>query len=88
MTDQEIRTLVSEALVYAAVPGYAGGDAQQAFLAGEDVPMDMLEIDSLATMELCIAIEANLDVSILPAVIEEVPSLNALVEHVLRLKNA
>jgi hypothetical protein len=88
MTNQQIKELISEALVYASVPGFAGGAAQRTFLAGGDVSIAALEIDSLAAMELCIAIEANLDVTILPADIGETASLNALVERIAQLKNA
>lgn len=88
MTNSEIRHLLSEALEYASVPGFADSPRQTAFCEGADVRMDELQIDSLASMELCIAIETNLDVTILPADLAEIGSLGALVEHIERLKYA
>lgn len=88
MTTQEIRELVSQALRYASVPGFDRSETKEAFLSGKDVALSQLEIDSLAAMELCIAIEANLDVSILPDDLPRLGSLNALVGRIEELRNA
>lgn len=88
MTDLDIRRLVAEALEYASVPGFSGGDKHEAFLKGADISLDNLEIDSLAAMELCIAIEANLDVTLLPAELQELGSLNDVVMRVEELLRA
>ena len=88
MTEIEVRSLLSDALEYASVPGFAGGDTQRAFLSGQDVRFSELDLDSLAAMELCIAIETNLDVTILPNDLPEMGSLNALVRRVHELRDA
>jgi acyl carrier protein len=82
LTEQEVRNVISAALQYASVPDFAGSARQARFLAGDDVRFDELEIDSLAAMELCIAIELELGVSITPADLPEIGSLVALVRRV------
>ncbi len=82
MTAAELRDVIADALVYAAVPGFVGSSAEAEFRNGSrDVPMAELEIDSLAAMELCIAIELNTDISLTPADVVAMPSLNALVQR-------
>lgn len=80
MTEAEIRQVISDALVYAAVPLFAESDEQADFVAGRrDVRLDEFEIDSLATMELCIAIELNLGVEIVPGDLAEIATLGDIV---------
>ncbi|MDB5539358.1 MAG: hypothetical protein JWQ89_1085 [Devosia sp.] len=80
MTNEDIRQVIADALGYASVPRFRGSSREAAFLSGaEDVPLATLEIDSLAAMELCIAIETIVGVSILPQQLAEIGSLNALV---------
>ena len=82
MTASELRNVIADALVYASVPGFAGSLAEGAFrTATSDVLMTELEIDSLAAMELCIAIELNTDISLAPTDIAALPSLGALLER-------
>lgn len=82
MTAADLRQVLADALVYAAVPGFAGSRTEADFRDGvRDVPLSELEIDSLAAMELCIAIELNTGVSLAPADIAALPSLGALVER-------
>ena len=88
MTEREIRELICQALRYASVPGFNRSDRQAAFINGEDVGLDDLEIDSLAAMELCIAIETNLDVTLLPAELPALGSLNGIVRRVEELQRA
>ncbi len=80
MTEAEIRQVISDALSYASVPLFTGSTAQADFVAGRrDVRMDEFEIDSLAAMELCIAIEANLGAEIAPADLEKIKTLGGIV---------
>ncbi len=80
MTEAEIRQVISDALVYAAVPLFAESAEQSDFVAGRrDVRLDEFEIDSLATMELCIAIELNLGVEIVPGDLTEIATLGDIV---------
>jgi len=82
MTATELRQVIADALVYASVPLFAGSRAEAEFREGErDLPMAELEIDSLAAMELCIAIELNTDISLTPADVVAMPSLDALVQR-------
>jgi len=89
MNEQSIREMVSKALEYASVPGFAGSAVQRAFVEGQqDVAFSDLQIDSLAAMELCIAIEANVDVTILPVDLPGIGSLEALVRRIEELSSA
>lgn len=79
MTDLEIRQVIAEALSYASVPQFDGSPAAAAFMAGiSDIKLADLEIDSLAAMELCIAIESSVGVSVVPADLVEIGSLGKL----------
>ena len=83
MTEQDIREVIADALDYASVPRFRGSALREQFVSGTgDVSFDALEIDSLAAMELCIAIETSAGVSILPAELPEFGSLGALVKRV------
>ena len=83
MTELEIRGVIADALDYASVPRFRGSEAREQFVSGgRDISFDELEIDSLAAMELCIALETNAGVSILPAELPEFGSLGALVKRV------
>lgn len=83
MEVSEIRLLVAEALDYAAVPRFRGSEARMQFVAGtRDITFDEIEIDSLAAMELCIALETNAGVVILPGEVLALGSLDAVVRRV------
>ena len=83
MTDSEIRQVIADALRYAAVPSFRGSKREAQFVSGEaDIRLEDLDIDSLASMELCIAIETNAGASILPQDLEKIGSLGELVERV------
>ena len=83
MTEYEIRTVIVEALDYANVVGIRDHNMIPLFLEGsEDIDFNQLSIDSLATMELCIAIEVNAGVSIVPDELQKIGTLNRLVEIV------
>ena len=58
MTESDVRTIIVDALEYASVFGLRDAGLTQPFLNGEqDARLDELAIDSLAIMELCIALE-------------------------------
>jgi hypothetical protein len=74
---------------FASVPDFDGSSKQAGFLAGlRDVTFEEVEIDSLAAMELCIAIETDLGVSLAPAELPQIGSLNGLVKRVQELQGA
>ena len=82
MTATELRNVIADALVYASVPGFAGSRSESDFRGAiRDVHMAELQIDSLAGMELCIAIELNTGVSLAPTDIAAMPSLDALLRR-------
>lgn len=83
MTDEDIRRVIAEALDYAAVFQFRRSGIQAAFIAGEaDMSIEALALDSLSEMELCIAIEVNTGISILPQDLRGVGSLSDLVAAV------
>lgn len=83
MTELEIREIIADALDYAAVPRFRGSEARAQFVVGaRDISLDELEIDSLAAMELCIALETSSGVSILPDELPGFGSLGAIAKRV------
>lgn len=83
MTELEIREIIADALDYASVPRFRGSVARAEFVAGtRDISFDELEVDSLAAMELCIALETNSGISILPDELAGFGSLGALAKRV------
>ena len=83
MTGLDIREIIADALDYAAVPRFRGSEARAQFVAGaRDISLEELEIDSLAAMELCIALETNSGVSILPDELSGFGSLGAIAKRV------
>ena len=83
MTNQQVRTLIVEALEYSSVIALRDKNLTEAFLAGtHEVPIGLLDMDSLAEMELCIAIEVNAGVSVLPEQLRKIGSLGRLVAWV------
>ena len=83
MTDQELRTIIVESLEYANVT--TAREQSMAFLSSEgreDISLNQLGMDSLAVMELCIAIEVNTGVSIVPDDLQKVGTLNNLIKSV------
>jgi len=80
MTDQQVREMLVEALEYASVIALRDKNFGAGFLAGtSEVPIDALDMDSLAEMELCIAIEVNAGVSIVPERLRRIGTLDRLV---------
>ena len=83
MTEQEIRTIIVEALEYANILSSDDDSGLPFFLDGsEDVFLNQLDIDSLDAMELCIALEINAGVTIVPDDLQRVGTLNRLVPTV------
>lgn len=83
MTDAEVRAVVAEAFRYANVHGVWNDALCRRFLAGEgDVALDQLELDSLAAMEVCIGIEVNSGVELVPDQLRKIATLRQLVDLV------
>lgn len=79
-THPEIRTMLVEALEYASVYSMRHLNLTEGFLAGtKDVSFEELDMDSLAIMELCIAIELNAGISLVPEELESIGSLDKLI---------
>jgi acyl carrier protein len=85
MTEVEAREIVVQAMRYANITGLSV-EQRNAFEAGtSDIEFEHLEMDSLATMELCIAIEAHSGLSITPEQLRAAKNGNALVYLVARV---
>ena len=83
MTNIEIRKLIIDALKYANVHGIQNNAQVSGFLSGEgDVNLSSLDMDSLATMELFIAIELNCGVSIVPETLLTLNTLSDLAQKI------
>lgn len=77
-----IRRAVLEALT-ASVPGVFDDAMGRSFLAGElDVDLARLDMDSLARMEFCIAIELATGVTLLPAQLVELATTDAIQQRI------
>jgi long-chain acyl-CoA synthetase len=78
----ELRQVIADAMVYASVPGFADSQSEATFRDGtHDVKLTEVDIDSLAAMELCIALELSTGVSLAPADITAMTSLGALLQR-------
>ena len=83
MTDADIRQMISNGLEQGSCFALRNNGWKEDFLAGRrDVAFQDMDIDSLAIMELCIAIEVELGVSILPEEMAEVATLDAVAARV------
>lgn len=81
MTEQEIRQIIIEALEFANVTAIR--DIRKNILqVHEDVLFAQLDMDSLAVMELCIAIETRTGVSIVPEDLQRIDTLNRLTKTI------
>ena len=79
VSENEVRKLLVRALDDASVFGIRDEALQQSFVDGRrDVAFAELDIDSLARMELCIAIEVETGVVIVPGDLEHMASLGEL----------
>lgn len=83
MTEHEIRTMLVEGFASSGIYTLRNNGWTAGFLDGSrDVAFSQIEIDSLATMELCIAIELNAGVSVLPDDLGKMERLSDLVAHI------
>lgn len=81
--EETARRIVVEALRQASVHTIEEGDRVRRFLRGEaDFSFDELELDSLARMEVCIAIEVKTGISIAPDELEPIGTVAGLVARV------
>lgn len=78
MENAQLRIAVLEALK-AAVPGAVNDQMRDSFLAGGlNIELARLEMDSLARMEFCIAIELSTGVTLVPPQLAELGSTDAI----------
>jgi acyl carrier protein len=83
MDMRTIRRIVLEGLEAGAVAKASQVDFHGAFLDGTiDIRLADLEMDSLAKMEICIAIEVGTGVSLAPEELDRYATLAALVEAI------
>ena len=88
MDANAIRAVIVDGLEAGAVRKARQEEFRTAFLAGRiAVPMAELEMDSLARMELCIAIEVGTGVSLAPEELDRYDTLAALVDDLARRKD-
>ncbi len=79
MTDADIRQIIANGLEQGSCFALRNNGWKEDFLAGwRDVAFQDMDIDSLAIMELCIAIEVESGVSILPDEIVKCETLGAV----------
>ena len=84
MNEREIRLILVDGLEAGAVHQFNDVSIRESFLAGtRDLTFAELEMDSLAKMELCIAIEVGTGVSLAP---EELGRFAAIGEIVTMLR--
>lgn len=80
MTDEQARKILTQAMHYANVIGLSS-EQKHAFEKGTaDIELEHLDMDSLAAMELCIAIEANTGISVTPDQLRSARTGSALVD--------
>lgn len=84
MTELEVRKIVVEALEHANTMGIYNSKTKETLLSGgEDIQMEKLELDSLSSMELCIALELNSDIVIVPDELAEFKTFNEFIKKVI-----
>ena len=87
MTEDEAKGLIVEAFESANITTFkADSSVKDAILGAGDVDLSVFDIDSLASMEICISIELNSGISISPAELENITSVHQLVREI--MKNA
>ncbi|HEX6121224.1 MAG TPA: acyl carrier protein [Dongiaceae bacterium] len=83
MTDSEIRTTIAALLRDAGIFYLRDENVEREFIDGSfDATLGQMRFDSLAAMELCIALEANLGSALVPEDLNRVGSLQNLVRIV------
>jgi acyl carrier protein len=79
MNDREIRVAIVNGLTQATAILFRDAEISEEFIAGQaDMRIEDMELDSLSIMELCISIEIDTGVSILPEEMVHVENLNEL----------
>ncbi len=80
MNDRDIRVAIVNGLHQASAILFKDADISEEFVAGKaDMRIEDMQMDSLSIMELCISIELDTGVSILPEEMVQIESLEALV---------
>jgi acyl carrier protein len=83
MSDSEIRTAIAALLRDAGIFYLRDENVERDFIDGSfDAALEQLRFDSLAAMELCIALEANWGSALVPEDLNRVGSLQNLVRIV------
>jgi len=86
MNSDVIRELILSIVLESGALSIPDDKRQAAFIKGEiDIQLDEFNIDSLTGMEICIGIELELNVSIVPDQLYQLNSLNDLESEILRL---
>jgi acyl carrier protein len=84
MTEDDAKGLIVEAFESANITMYkAGSSLEEAILGDNDVDLSVFDIDSLASMEICISIEVNSGISISPAELEKITSVKQLAREIM-----
>ncbi|MEH6601532.1 acyl carrier protein [Pseudoalteromonas sp.] len=86
MSNDEIKKVLIRMMREVNIASLYSAGTQQAFVRGEeDIIFEDLNMDSLASMELCIAIELGLGVSIVPEQLSQLSTLDGLAHEIQRL---
>jgi len=84
MGEGELRQMLVDAIDGSTIVGLRRSGLMERFLAGSaDIPFATLEMDSMGAMELCIAVEVNTGVEIVPAELADLGSLGAVVASIM-----
>ena len=82
MPDTQLRQFLLSALRDANVFGLDDESINRSFISAEsDIAFENLDMDSLARMEFCIALEAETGISITPQELQKFRSLGKLIER-------
>jgi len=83
MGEADLRQMLVDAIDASTIVGLRRSGLMEGFLNGTaDIPFEALEMDSMGAMELCIAVEVNTGVEIVPAELSELGSLGAVVASI------
>lgn len=83
MSEGELRQMLVDAIDGSTIVGLRSSGLMDGFLNGSaDIPFEALEMDSMGAMELCIAVEVNTGVEIVPAELAGLGSLGAVVRSI------
>jgi len=89
MDEPAIRAILADGLEQGAVSAINRARTRAAWLAGtEDLPFAGLDMDSLARMELCIAIEVGTGIALAPADLDRYQSIGELARDLARMTDA